>query len=103
MIDPPNTNNAMYRDSLTLPSWQVPENNEALCFRGSKEAIAATRATVFFLINIHSHLNALREKCPKIEFFLVHIQFKCGKIRTGKKSVFGHFSSSANLASSPLV
>ena len=54
---------------------------------------------------------ALSEKCPNTEFFLVHIfphsdwiqrdtdagkygQSKCGKIRTRKNSVFGHFSRS---------
>ena len=37
----------------------------------------------------------LREKCPNTEFFfgpyIPRIQFECGKIRTRKNSVFGHF------------
>ena len=37
---------------------------------------------------------SLREKCPNTDFFLVHNQSKCGKIRTRKNSGFGHFSSS---------
>ena len=39
--------------------------------------------------------SSLREKCPNTEFFLVRIQPECGKIRTRKNSVFGHFSHSA--------
>ena len=39
---------------------------------------------------------SLREKCPNTEFFLVRIfplfRSKCGKIRTRKNAVFGHFS-----------
>ena len=48
---------------------------------------------------------ALHKKCPTADFFLVRIfpysdrirrdtgiQSECGKIRTRKKSVFGHFS-----------
>ena len=52
----------------------------------------------------------LREKCPNTEFFLVRIfphsqwirgdtlriQSKCRKIRTRKRTVFGHFSRSVN-------
>ena len=37
---------------------------------------------------------ALHEKCPNTELFLVRIQSKCGKIRTRKNSVSGHFSRS---------
>ena len=57
--------------------------------------------------------SALRGKCPNTELFLVHIfphsdcirrdtpylsifHSECGKIRTRKTSVFGHFSSSAD-------
>ena len=63
--------------------------------------------TVLFL-NIAGPLT-LREKCPNKEFFLVRIfpysdwirvslriQSKCGKIRTRKNSVFGHFSRSVS-------
>ena len=32
--------------------------------------------------------------CLNMEFFLVRIQSKCGRIRTRKNSVFGHFSRS---------
>ena len=38
--------------------------------------------------------NTLREKCPNTELFEVHIQSKCGEIRTRKNSVFGHISHS---------
>ena len=34
---------------------------------------------------------ALCEMYPNTEFFLVRIQSECGKIRTRKNSVFGHF------------
>ena len=37
---------------------------------------------------------ALCEMCPNTEFFLVRIQSECGKIRTRKNAVFGHFSRS---------
>ena len=39
----------------------------------------------------------LCEICPNTEFFLVRIQSDCGKIRTRKNSVFGHFSRSENI------
>ena len=59
-----------------------------------------------------NHLLTLREKCPNTEFFFgphfpafglnngrygvsLRIQSECGKIRTTKNSVFGHFLSSA--------
>ena len=45
-------------------------------------------------IEINMCRNSLREKCPNTEFFLVRIQSKCGKIRTRKNPVFGHFSRS---------
>ena len=35
------------------------------------------------------------KKCPNTELFLVRIHSECGKIRTRKNSVFGHFSPSA--------
>ena len=38
----------------------------------------------------------LREKCPNTEFLLVRIHSECGKIRTRKKSPFGHFLSSGS-------
>ena len=47
-----------------------------------------------FIWKIEDQNTALREKCPNTEFFLVCIQFECGKIRTRKNSVFGHFSRS---------
>ena len=37
---------------------------------------------------------ALREKCPNMELFLVRIQSECAKIRTRSYSVFGQFSRS---------
>ena len=40
---------------------------------------------------------ALREKCQNAEFFLFRIQSDCGKIRTRKYTVFGHFSRSAGV------
>ena len=39
--------------------------------------------------------------CPNTEFFLVRIQSECGKIRTRKNSVFGHFSRSEEVVYSP--
>ena len=42
-------------------------------------------------------LKSLRKKCPNTEFFVVRIQSECGKIRTRKKSIFAHFSRSANV------
>ena len=47
--------------------------------------------------NIHKSIQqhdtqTLRENCPNTEFFLVRIQSKCGKIRSKKSFVFGHFS-----------
>ena len=44
----------------------------------------------------YSHSTSQRKKCPNKEFFLVRIQFECGKIQTRKNSVFGHFSRSAS-------
>ena len=41
--------------------------------------------------------NALREKCPNTEIFLVRIQPENRKIPTRKNSVFGHFSRSDGL------
>ena len=38
----------------------------------------------------------LREKYPNTQFFLVLIQSECGKIRTRKNSVSGHFSRSVH-------
>ena len=63
-------------------------------------------------MNLQSYLT-LCEMCPNMEFFLVRIfphsdmnteryeeslriQSECGKIRTRKNSVFGHFSRSVN-------
>ena len=40
----------------------------------------------------------LRENCPNTEFFLVRIQSKCGKIRSKKSFVFGHFSRSETMS-----
>ena len=44
----------------------------------------------------------LREKRPNMGFFLVRIQSECGKIRTRKNSVFGHFSRSVNVSNPQL-
>ena len=41
--------------------------------------------------------------CPNTEFFLVHIQSECGKMRTRKNSVFGHFSRSVWLKKLKMV
>ena len=39
-------------------------------------------------------INIFDKKYPNTEFFLVRIQSECGKIRTRKHAVFGHFSRS---------
>ena len=43
-------------------------------------------------ISLRLSIISLREKCPNAEIFLVCIQSECGKLRTRKNSVFGHFS-----------
>ena len=53
--------------------------------------------------NIHKSIQqhdtqTLREICPNTEFFLVRIQSKCGKIRSKKSFVFGHFSRSETMS-----
>ena len=51
----------------------------------------------FEVLLTHYRPSTLHEKCPKKEFFLVHILFEYRKIRTRKNSVFGHFSRSDSL------
>ena len=53
--------------------------------------------------NIHKSIQqhdtqTLRENYPNTEFFLVRIQSKCGKIRSKKSFVFGHFSRSETMS-----
>ena len=45
-------------------------------------------------------IDALPEKCPNTQFFLVRIQSEYRKMRTRKNSVFGHFSRSDEVGKS---
>ena len=74
--------------------WYVTELR--LKFAQKKEESCYQMVKLWLWLEIFT----LREKNPNTEFFwsvFSRIQSKCGKIRTRKSSVFGHFSRSGNL------
>ena len=77
-------------------TWHL-QSKEAILTKSSHHVKVLTHLLQnvnFYFRRIRLSWITLGKKCPNKKFFLVCIKSECGKIRTRKNSVSGHFSHS---------